>query len=305
MSLETDLRTVQPGILHICNFMLNSGYNESEYNNAAGPIRKGRLMSKSKAIKWKSILVAIVGLALFACASLILKFFTVPVVPITYEAPPEFIQEPVPSAPSIAMDTDKPAPAPKLSSPASDEIEMLAREVFFEGESPELFLALFGHPDEEVRASAARALARYYAANVGMVEPHTDEPEISGRTEFMDKFWADADKTTILKVLSEVISTSVETGGAEFQGDDQYILLLLAWFPGLSSERAEVLTWVADHHPKDNMRLSAAFSLLNDNFPRKIGDEVLDSRTHDPSFKVRFGAWKELLSRIPSGFLGG
>lgn len=262
-------------------------------------------MPKGKAINWKGVFVAIFGLALCACASVVIKFFTVPVIPVEYEAPPDFLQKAVPSPPAIAVDTEGRAPAPTHSGLAGEKIETLAKGVLVEGQSPELFLALFDHPDKDVRMSAARALARWNAANAGMAEPRAEEAEFTRRWELMDEFWEKADKPTILNALSELISTSVETGGAEFHGDDQHILFLLAWFPGLQSQRAEVLTWVASHHPKDYMRLNAALSLLNDRFPREIADEVLDSRTHDPSFRVRFGVWKEQVSRIPSAFLGG
>mgnify|MGYP002642337150 CR=1 FL=1 len=165
-------------------------------------------------------------------------------------------------------------------------------------------IALFGQPDPDVREAAARALALCWSANMGMAEPRADGPELMRRYEYMQNFWANADKATILKALIEVTTESVETGGSEVH--DGQVLYLLSGYWGLSAQRADILAWVANHHPSDDMRLSAMFLLVNrgKEFPREICDEVLDSRAHDPALRVRIEAWKQRFQRIPLGLLG-
>jgi hypothetical protein len=258
-------------------------------------------MSKRKAIRWISVFVTMAGLALFLCAYVVLTLFAVPVSPVEYKAPPDLAQQVGPSADSIAVGAgdDGRAPAtPTFTGPTADEIKTLARSVLFEGQSSERFIALFGHPDRDVREAAAIALALCFAANGGMIEPRAEGPEFMRRWELMESFWASADKPTVLKALNEVVSESVETGGSEFRGNDDLILYLLAWSPGQNSQRAEILAWVANHHPREGMRRSAVFFLVaNSDFDREIGDEVLDSRAHDPALRVRAEALKQRIQR--------
>lgn len=263
-------------------------------------------MSKRKAIQWKGVLIAVCGLALFYCAYVILTLFALPVSPVEYKAPPKLVQQVKSSASPIAKSTNEhvltPA-APTLTSPADEAIETLAKGVLFEGQSPEQFVALFGHPDPDVRAAAAHALALCWTANMGMAEPRAEGPELMRRSELMDNFWKNADKAAVLEALLEVMSKSVETGGREFPADDYQVLYLLSGSWGERTQRAEILAWVANHHPSEDMRRSAMFFLVNRGreFPREIGDEVLDSRAHDPSVRVRFEAWRQRMQRIPFG----
>lgn len=259
-------------------------------------------MARPTAIKWKSIFVAVGGLGLCACGYVVLTVFAIPVTPVEYKAPPNLVLQGESSASPIAVQVDdavSPVPAPTPSNPQDTDIDALAKGVFFEGHSSEQFAALFGHPDQDVREAAALALARCHAANGGMIEPRAEGDEFIRRWETMENFWANADKPTILKALFEVISTSVETGGSEFNGGDSLVLYLLAWSPGQDTQRAETIAWVANHHPSDDMRRSAVFFIAaNESFPREIGDEVLASRIHDPSRQVRFEAFIQRMQRI-------
>lgn len=259
-------------------------------------------MPRRRVVELKGIFVTMVGLALFYGAYVLLTLFAVPITPVEYKAPPKLAQQVQPSADSTAAGADvhelvpaTPAPA----SPVGEEIETLAKGALFEGQSPEEFIALFNHPDPETREAAARALARCHAANGGMVEPRAEGAEFMRRYELMEKFWENADKPAVLNALLELTSASVETGGSEFGGDDDLILYLLAWSPELNSERAEILAWVANHHPRSDMRRAAMFFLVENNaFSREVGDEVLDSRTHDPALRVRVEAWTHRMRRI-------
>lgn len=264
-------------------------------------------MSKRKAIQWKGVLIAVCGLALFYCAYVILTLFALPVSPVEYKAPPKLVQQVESSADPIAIGTNEhdltPA-APTLTSPAAEEVETLAKSVLFNGQSPEQFVALFGHPDPDVRAAAAHALALCWTAHMGMAEPRAEGHDEYMRREYSFRnFWENASGATVLEALLEVMSKSVETGGREFHEDDWQVLYLLSGDWGQSSQRAEILAWVANHHPSDDMRLGAMFFLVNrgEEFPREIGDEVLDSRAHDPSVRVRFEAWRQRMQRIPFG----
>lgn len=259
-------------------------------------------MAKPKAIKWKSVFLGIIALILFCCAYVFLTLFAVPVTPVEYKARPELMLQGDASASPVAVHADEVAPpsaAPSPSSPPDRDVDALANGVFFEGTSPEQFAALFDHPDPDVREAAARALARCYAANGGMIEPRAEGDEFMRRWEIMEAFWTKVDEPTILNALLEVISASTEMGGNEFNDSDGQVLYLLGWFPGMNAQRAETLAWVANHHPSDDMRRSAMFFLVaNDAFPREIGDEVLDSRAHDPAPRVRFDAFMHRVQRI-------
>ena len=258
-------------------------------------------MPGRKVIYWKSIIAGMVGLALCFCVYVFLTLFALPIAPIEYKAPPNFAQQVIPSASSQPANMVEPeltpvAPAP--AGPAGGEIETLAKGVLFEGQSPEQFLALFSHPDQAVRMAAARALALCWSANMGMAEPRAEGPEFMRRFELMDAFWAITDKPAVLGALLDVVSASFDGGDGELSADDFHALLLLSDFPGHKTERAEMLAWVANHHPSSGARQLALFTLVNRNFDREIGDAVLISRASDPVFRVRLEAWIQRAQRI-------
>lgn len=258
-------------------------------------------MPARKVIYWKSILSGMVGLALCFCVYVFLTLFALPITPIAYKAPPNFAQQVVPPPTSHPANIDEPdssPAAPALASVDGGEIETLAKGVLFEGQSPEPFLALFSHPDPAVRMEAARALALCWSANMGMAEPRAEGPDMMRRFELMDAFWANADKPAVLSALFDVVSASFERGEGELRTDDFHALLLLSDFPDHKTERAEMLAWVANHHPSSGARQLALFTLVNRNFDREIGDEVLISRASDPVFRVRLEAWIQRAQRI-------
>lgn len=267
-------------------------------------------MFRRNGINLKGILITTVGLALFYCAYVVLTLFAVPVIPVEYKAPPKLDRQAESSVTSRVARTNDHKLAlatPTLASPAGEEIETLAKSVLINGQTSEQFIALFGHPDPALREAATRALALCWSANMGMAEPRAERPEdLTRRYEYMHNFWKDADKSTIMDALLEVVSTSVEAGGNEFSDGDLQVLYLLSGHWGLGAQRAEILAWVANHHPSDDMRLSAMFFLVNrgQEFPRKIGDEVLASRAHDPALRVRVEAWKQRMQRFPFGAFG-
>lgn len=259
-------------------------------------------MSKRKAIQWKGVLIAICGLALFSCAYVLLTLFAIPVSPVEYKAPPTFIQQAESVGTPSAVSSDDHEPTPAASVPASttdDEIETLAKSALLEGQSPDQFVALFGHPDSGVREAAAHALAQFWSGNMGMTEPRAEGPELMRRFEFMEAFWQRADKPTVLNSLMEVVSKSFETGGDEMHAEASEVLYLMSGFPGLKTQRAEIFAWVANHHPSEHMRRASLFFLVNGDFDRGLGDAVLISRTHDPAVMVRFEAWVQRLQRNP------
>jgi hypothetical protein len=261
-------------------------------------------MTRRKVIHWKSVFMGMASLALIFCAHVFLTLFALPITPVEYKAPPNFAREVVPPAATQPANTDEPeltSAAPAPGGLAGEDIEGLAKGVLLEGQSPDQFLALFSHPDQAVRMAAARALALCWSANMGMAEPRAEgHEELMRRYEFEHDFWANADKPVVLNALVDAVSMSFERGEGEPRADDYHVLYLLSGSWGQSAQRAEILAWVANHHPSDDMRLSAMFFLVNRGreFAREIGDEVLDSRASDPSFRVRFEAWKQRAQRI-------
>ena len=258
-------------------------------------------MAKRSAIKWKGVLLTIIGLGLCFVAYLLLTLFAIPATPIAYHPPPEVL--PKQTSPANGQPDAEVAPVPSSTeatptTQADEDIETLARNVLFEGQPAEQFVALFDHPDPAVREAAARALARCWAANMGATEPRAEGQELSRRYDLMEYFLREADQTVVLRALYEIVSKSVETGGSEFRGDDWQALYLLSGSWGLKSERAEILAWVANNHPVADMRHSAMFFLVNRDFDRGLGNAVLHSRASDPSFRVRLEALKQRFSRI-------
>lgn len=259
-------------------------------------------MKTRKGIHWRSILIILVGFALFSCAYILLALFAIPVTPVEYKEPPTFTRQTEPVGAPVEMKSEEHEPPPAFPVPANttdDEIEVLAKNGLLEGHAPDKFAALFRHPHSEVREAAVRTLAQLWSANMGMAEPRAQgADELMRRLEFMEAFWNSADKPTVLNAFMDVVSKSFETGG-----DEAEVLYLMSGFPGLKTERAEIFAWVANHHPSEHSRRSALFFLVNRDFDREIGDEVLDSRASDPAIMVRFEAWKQRMQRITFGFI--
>lgn len=259
-------------------------------------------MKTRKGIHWKGILIILVGCALFSCAYILLTLFAIPVTPVEYKEPPTFTLQTEPVGEPVAGNAGTHEPPPATPLPADttgDEIETLAKSLLLEGQTPDQFAALFRHPHADVREAAAHALAQFWYATRGPLA----DGEWDRRYEFMGAFWNAADKPAVLNALTEVISISFESGEDNLH-DTLPVLSLVAEVPGLETERAELLAWVANHHPSEHARANAVIDLLyQDNaFDREIGDAVLDSRASDPSTMVRIVALKHRMDRITFGF---
>lgn len=262
-------------------------------------------MKTRKGIHWKSILIILVGFALFSCAYILLTLFAIPVTPVEYKEPPTFTRHAEPVSAPVEMKSEEHEPPPALPLPADttdDAIEAFAKSLLLEGQTPDQFAALFRHPHADVREAAARALAQFSYAHRILDQPLAQD-EWTRRLDFMEAFWNSADKPAVLNALTEVISKSFETGEDNLQ-DTLPVLSLISEVPGLRTERAEYLAWVANHHPSEHARANAMLDLLyqDNDYDRKIGDKVLDSRASDPSTMVRIVALKHRMDRITFGF---
>jgi len=263
-------------------------------------------MKTGKGIRWKSVLIVLVGFVFFACAFVLLSLFAIPVSPVEYKEPPTFTRQTEPVNEPVATNSDEheaPPATPVSASTTDDEIEALARSALLEGQAADKLAALFRHPNAEVREVAARALAQFLYAGRTTDEPLTHD-EWARRLEFMEAFWNSADKPAVLNALTEVMSKPFETGENELHSTLQ-VLSLISEVPGLKAQRAEILTWVANHHLSKHARANAMIDLVdqNNDYDREIGDRVLNSRASDPAVSVRIIALKHRMHRITFGLV--
>lgn len=181
---------------------------------------------------------------------------------------------------------DEPEPA-KLTTDFSNE-EALVHKVIFDGESPDVLLRLFAHPEKAQRVKMASAFA---AVNVEFT--HDEE---SGFAEKREQFWVDVEEhlPDIQNALYEALITSAEEETANF------IPYTLAWMPGQDHETVELLAWAAKHHPDWWVRRFSVYFVVRFGGNEELAGPLLRNRTHDPNYRVR----KEVLDRRFRRFIG-
>ena len=166
--------------------------------------------------------------------------------------------------------------------------EALVHKVIFDGESPDLLLRLFAHPDKAQRVKMAAALA---AVNAEFT--HNEE---SGFPEKRTQFWIDVEEhlPNIQNALFEALITSAE------EGTTNKIPYTLAWMPGQDHQTIEVLAWAANHHPDSWVRRFSVFFVVQYGGDEELAAPLLRNGPHDPSYTVR----KEVLRQRWIRFTG-
>ncbi len=169
----------------------------------------------------------------------------------------------------------------KLTAGLSVE-EALVFNVILDGESSDVLLRLFTHPDKAQRVKVAMAFA---ALNVRL--NHDEESDFG---EKKDQFWVDVKEhfPDIQNAFFEALITSAE------EGTTTYIPYTLAWWmPGQEHKNVEVLAWAAKHHPDPWVRRFSVFFVVEFGQNEELASSLLLDRIDDPAYRVR----KEVLEQ--------
>lgn len=163
---------------------------------------------------------------------------------------------------------------PKLTADLSND-EALVFNVILDGDSSEVLLRLFAHPEKIQREKVAMAFA---AVNVKF--SHNEE---TGFAEKRRKFWLDVEHhlPDIRNALSEALITSAQAD------KDTRIPYTLAWMPGQGRETLELFVWAAKHHPHPWVRRSSIYFVAKLDRDEGFVGPLLQNRTHDPDYGVR------------------
>jgi len=177
----------------------------------------------------------------------------------------------------------------KLTTDLSDE-EALVFNVILDGESSDLLVRLFAHPEKVQRVKVAMAFA---AVNAKF--SHNEE---TGFEEKRRQFWLDVEEhiPDIQNAFFEALITSAE------EGTNNKIPYTLAWWmPGQEHKTVKLLAWAAKHHPDPWVRRFSVFFVVEHGQHEELADSLLLNRIHDPDYVVR----KEVLAQRFRRFTGG
>ena len=151
----------------------------------------------------------------------------------------------------------------------------LLHSVIFDGQSPDLALELFGHPDKRVRVKMASAFAE-----MNIKYSHDEE---SGYPDKRRKFWKDW--ASYLPNMENALFEAVVTSAKE--GTLNYIPYTLAWMPTQDQDTVELLTWAAEHHPDPWVRRFSVYFVVKFGGNETMAKQLLESRVDDPAYIVR------------------
>lgn len=247
---------------------------------------------------FKKIIIATSVVAMVVVVFLVHALAGLNARPVVFADPPAFVERYAAemnhsnlSSPPKELETNSghvdESESAKLTMDFSNE-EALVRNVILGGESPDVLLQLFAHPEKAQRVKLASAFA---AVNIRFT--HDEE---SGFAEKREQFWVGAEEhlPNIQNALFEALITSAE------EGTTNYIPYTLAWMPGQGHETVELLAWAAKHHPDPWVRRFAVYFVVKFGGDEELAGPLLRNRTHDPAYRVR----KEVLERRFSRLIG-
>ena len=247
-------------------------------------------MSIASTLKKVSIVAAVVAMGVAAFLIHLLGGFGAR--PVVFADPPVFVeqyaarfQNTYPFAVDIKPATNCRYIDPSELTELSPE-EQLVRNVFFCDESPDLFWQLFLHPEKEQRVKIAAA---YAALNAEFT--HNEE---SGFPEKRQEIWSDAEEhlSNIRNALSEALIAAAE------KGETSYIPYTLAWLSGQGRETVELFAWATEHHLGWWDRRFCVFFVVEFGGDEALAKMVLNSRIHDPDYRIRKEAFDQRVRRF-------
>jgi len=247
---------------------------------------------------FKKLIIATAVVAMVVIVFLVHALAGLSAQPVVFAAPPAFVERY-----AAEMDHSDPSSSPKEPETDGGQVatsefakqtadlsneEALVFNVILDGESSDVLLRLFAHPEKAQRVKVASAFA---AVNIKF--SHNEE---TGFAEKRSQFWVDAKEhlPDIQNALSEALITSAE------EGTTSRIPYTLAWLPGQGRETVELLAWAAKHHPDPWVRRFSVYFVVKYGGYEDLAGPLLRNRTHDPAYRVR----KEVLERRFSRFIG-
>jgi len=248
--------------------------------------------------RFKNLIIATAVVAIVVIVFLVHALAGLSARPVVFAEPPGFVERYAaqmehsdpsspPKEPEIVGGQVATSKFAKLTADLSVE-EALVFNVIMDGESSDVLLRLFAHPEKAQRVKIAMAFA---AVNVKFT--HNEE---TGFAEKRKQFWIDveANLPDIQNALSEALITSA------VEGSTTYIPYTLAWMPGQGSETVELLAWAAKHHPDWWVRRFSVYFVVRFGGYEELSGPLLQNRTHDPDYRVR----KQVLDLRYGRFIG-
>ncbi len=248
---------------------------------------------------FKNLIIATTVVAMVVVVFLVHALAGLSARPVVFADPPAFVERYAaemdhsdPSSPLKEPETDgghvDESESVKMTTDFSNE-KALVLNLILDGESPDVLLRLFTHPEKAQRVKVALAFA---ALNVEL--NHDDESDFG---EKKDQFFVDVKEhfPDIQNAFFEALITSAE------EGTTTYIPYTLAWWmPGQEQKNVEVLAWAAKHHPDPWVRRFSVFFVVEFGGDEELAGPLLRNGTHDPAYRVR----KEVLEQRFRRFIG-
>lgn len=234
---------------------------------------------------FKNLIIATAVVAMVVVVFLVHALAGLSARPVVFADPPAFVERYVtemdhsdpssqPTEPEIGGGQVATSEFAKLTAGLSNE-EALVFNVILDGESSDVLLRLFAHPEKAQRVKVAMAFA---AVNVKF--SHNEE---TGFAEKRRQFWLDVEEhlPDIQNALSEALIASAK------EGTTNRVPYTLAWLPGQGRETVELFAWAAKHHPDPGVRRSSVYYVVKVGGDEELAGPLLRNRTHDPDYSVR------------------
>lgn len=244
--------------------------------------------------KFKKLIIATAVVAMVVVVFLVHALAGLSARPVVFADPPAFVERY-----AAEMDHSDPSSLPKEFESDGGHVDvsefanltkdffkeaLLVRNVILNGESPDVLLRLFTHPEKAKRVKIALAFAA--------VNSRLSHDEGSGFDEKRRQFWADADVEEHVPDMQNAFFEALIASAEE--RTTTYIPYTLAWWmPGQDHKRDQVLAWAAKHHPDPWVRRFSVFFVVEHGGDEELAGPLLQNRTHDPVFRVR----KEVLDQ--------
>ena len=235
--------------------------------------------------RFKKLIIATAVLAMVVFVFLVYALAGLSANPVVFADPPTFVERYVaemdhsdpssqPTEPEIGGGQVATSEFAKLTADLSVE-EALVFKVILDGESSDVLVRLFAHPEKAQRVKVASAFA---AVNAKIY--HNEE---TGFAEKRKQYWIDVEQHLhdIQNALSEALIASAK------EGTTNQIPYSLAWMPGQGHETVELFAWAAKHHPAPWVRNFSVYFVVKFGGDEELAGPLLQNGTHDPDYGVR------------------
>lgn len=222
--------------------------------------------------------------------------------PIVFSPPPAFIEEHSQRIKNRAPESDvSPSTADKaIFNEHSSEnmttniepVKTYVLELLQSDNASNQLLVLFTHPDMRVRVRIALAFADL---NVRLTHDETSDFR-EKRIKFYEEI--EPSLSEVQNALFEALIVSAK------EQTNNYIPYTLAWMPGQGQETLEMFSWAAQHHPDVWIRDFSVYFVVQFGDDEKLASKLLNSRVHDPDFKVRQQVFEQRLRILKEAFFG-